>query len=834
MQSSHRWYSWLLKLYPARFREEFTGPMERQFADEYREAIGWQRVWLSLRAVGDLAISLPSELAHELRQDLVFSLRLYRKRALPSALALVALVVAIGATTGVFSVVNALLLRGLPFEQPERLVTIRAFTNLLTGDASLEQWARESPYLSDATQFRTVQMNLSRRDESVRANVAITSAAFFNVFGSAPQVGRTFEPGDEDRDVAVISDSLWEQFLGAHPSPLDQVVRLNGVPLTIIGVAPRGFDYPAQTAVWTTRKTFPGRGVIDGGVIARLRPGMALSDARALFHAEVARAYEPEGFRKEFAPRARLDPLRDTLAGPVKQASLVLLGVVGLVLVIACTNVAQLFLARVRERREELALRTALGASRARLVQQLVTEATLFTAVAAASGLLVAHWIARSAAMVQAPRLAMQEYTILDWRVLGFSAALAILAGVAFGVIPGLRPRVQLAGFRRARIRPATVALQVAVTVVLMAGAATLGRTFLTMLDTDLGFRTERVVTVTVSLLGTQHDANEDRFYQEALGRLRALPGVESAAAVNYLPLAPNLYFNDPILKLTGAAELPIPRALAATPDYFRTMGTTVVAGREFSPGDRREAGGVAVVNEEFARIAGLGVNVVGRTVEVRGGPKTIVGMVRTIRLRGPTSELEPQIYTPFDQDQGGPGFATFVARVRGDAESYLGAVRQAVQQIDPAIPVYDVKTLDQRLADHLARPRFYTTGILFLTGFALLVSVVGIYGVMSYSVLQRTKEIGIRIAVGASPTRMRRQLVREGVVPVGVGVCVGIAGVFASTPLLTHLLPSAEVVGTWIVGGSALVLAIVGGVALWAATGRVTQTAPLTSLRTD
>lgn len=469
-----------------------------------------------------------------------------------------------------------------------------------------------------------------------------------------------------------------------------------------------------------------------------------------------------------------------------------------------------------------------------------MTETTVFTVVAAAAGLLVAHWVAQTAVMVQAPRLAIQQYTILDWRVLGFCAAIAVATGMTFGVIPGLPASSRPAyGRRRARIRPAAVALQVALTVILMAAAATLGRTFLSMLGTDLGFRTERVVTLNVSLMGTPHQKAQSRFYQEALARLRALPGVESAAAVNYLPLAPNAYFNTPVLTLAGAAQLPIPRSLAATPDYFRTMGTTVVAGREFSEADRFEASDVAVVNEEFARITGLGLNVVGRTVEVSSGSnastaRTIVGVVRTVRLRGPSSELEPQIYVPFDQTRSGPGFMTFVARVRGDAESYLATVRQAVQQIDPAIPVYDVKTLDQRLAEHLARPRFYTAGILFLTGFALLVSIIGIYGVTSDSVMQRTKEIGIRIAVGASPPRVRRRLIWEGLAPVVLGVGLGVAGTYASTPLLFYLIPSATAADVWAVTASVLVTIVGGSMALWAATGRATQAAPLASLRTD
>jgi putative ABC transport system permease protein len=810
--------------------------MERQFLDEYRAAVGpVARLRLVISAVMDVLTSVPGEFVRELQQDLKFSLRLYRKRALVTGLAMVALVLAIGAATGVFAVLNAVLLRQLPFHEAERLVTIRAFTNLLHKDAGLDRWARDSSYLVAATEFETAPMNLSTPADGIRANVAITTPGFFEVLGVHARSGRTFQPEDASSPLAVISNSLWEGFFGADPNITGKVVRLNGVALTIIGVAPVAFDYPAHTAVWTVHRRLPMRGAIAGGVVARLRPGVSVTQAQALFRDDVARSYQPDDFKRQWASRARLDPLRDSLAGPVKEASFVLLLVVGLVLLIASSNIAQLFLARLRERSEELALRVALGASKTRLVQQLTTEAIFLTAVSAGVGLLVAHWVTQLAANAQAVRLELQPYTINDWRVLGFCAGLATLTGIVFGVAPALSSTKDLVrrGHRR-RIHAATVAVQVGLTTVLVSLALTLGGTFTRLLQVDLGFDVERIVTLNVSLLGSQHAANQSRFYDEALLRLRSVSEVESAGAVNYLPLVAHSYVSTPVRSLEGATQLPIPLILATTPDYFRTMGINILAGRDFSPADRGSATEVALVNEEFSRMSGLGLGVVGRKVEIPGGTKVIVGVVSTTRLRGPGAEPEAQLYVPFDQLRSGPGAITFVARVRGAGSVAVPVIRDAVQQIDSAIPVYDMKTLEQRLRDHLARPRFYTVGVLWLTAFALLVSLIGIYGITSHAVLQQTKEIGIRIAVGASPQRVRWRLIGRGLLPLLVGSGLGVLGIYAATPLLTYLVPSPSGASAANVAWSIAVAVVGGAGALLLATHRVTHADPLCALRYD
>ncbi|MGH9646581.1 MAG: ABC transporter permease, partial [Bryobacteraceae bacterium] len=630
MADPDRIYRLLLKLYPARFREEYESPLRRQFLDDYREARGaGRRIIFWFRMLVDLAVSIPAEILREVTQDLNYAARVYRRRALVTGLAVVALALAIGATTGVFSVLNALLLRGLPFHEPERLIQLRAYPVFaIHGQAGMKNIGAHSAYLAGTTEFFTFDMTLGRTDEALRVKVAETQANFFSLLGTEPVIGRPFAP-DEDvpgRDgVAIIGYGLWQQAFGGDPRVLGSTIRLNGVPMTVIGVSPPGFDYPAKSAVWTPTQNSPNRlpkrGVIMTERIARLKPGIQLAQGRSMFEQEVRR-YAPETLKLESLNRPELLSLRDQLAGPVRQASVVLLGMVAFVLLIACANVAQLLLSRVAERRQELAVRTALGASRARLVQQLVTEATMLTVVASAGGVGVARWASQLASLTQPPPLALQAYTILDWRVLGFATAVALLTGFVFGVLPAwligrFQPsqemtRVQTVTGRSgvSRMRAGLIATQAAFTLVLLAGSATMGRSFLKLLVVDLGYSTDHVVTLNVSLTGTSYfdQHREPQYYEQVLQRLRAVPGVEAAGAVNYLPLIQNLYMGSGLLRTASGRDLTSGIQLAASSDYFRTLKTGIIAGREFTDSDRAGTEPAMIVSEDVAQeIAGSG-----------------------------------------------------------------------------------------------------------------------------------------------------------------------------------------------------------------------------------
>ena len=860
MADARRVYRLLLKLYPARFREEYQTPLERQFWDEYREVRGSRaRTLFWLRALRDLATSIPAEILHELQQDLRYAARIYRRRSFATVLAFTALTLAIGATTGIFSVLNALLLRSLPFRDPERLVELQGSpVRGAKSRSAFYDWRDRSPYLKDAAAYSLAEMNLSLSHESVHVIVAQTSSNFFAMLGAEPALGRAFA-ADEDVEgraaVAVIGHGLWQQFFGGDPRVLGTTIRLNGALVTVIGVAPPGFDYPGiiyphKTALWTPTvfdgKRLPAPVAFSHDPIGRLKPGISLAQARAMFETEVRRV-NPESLKIDARYRPGLIPLRDRLAGPVRQASLVLMGIVVFVLLIACANVAHLLLSRVAERRQELAIRAALGASRARLVQQLITESTVLTLAAAAAGMAVAHWASRLASAAQPAQLGTQEYTILDWRVLGFVVGVALLTGVVFGVLPAwlvgrmhpaqhpMRGQSPAHGAGVRRMRAALVVIEAAVTVVLVAGALSLGRSFLKLLGTDLGFRTDRLVTMNVSLTGTRHEAGHlaRQYYREALDRLRALPGVESAGAVRNLPLTDNIstmtgFKLDPSQVVLTASAIP------ASPDYFRTIGLEVVEGREFTAADRQDSAPVAIVNQAFARRLGVSSGLVGRKLFSYWGRKefTIVGVVRTARAAGPSRPGPEHFYFPVEQQP--PWFITFVARVRGKAERYLAVCRKVVQQVDPQVPVYDVKTLDQRLSETLARPRFYTTAILFFGAFALLLAVAGIYGVAIYSIAQRTHEIGVRIAVGASPPRLRFLLLRQSLLPMAAGMAAGVAGAVGLGQFLKHLMTSAEPLGAWTSAAAALLLALTAALAVWTATGRIIEIDPVNALRAE
>lgn len=585
---------------------------------------------------------------------------------------------------------NALLIRSLPFRDPDRLVELLLPpVNVFRGRAAFHAWRNSSPYLAEAAGYVTNEMNLSLTREPARVRVAETTANFFRMLGAEPEFGRGFAAEEDTpgrNGVAVIGHGLWQQLFGGDPRALGSTIRLNGVPLTIVGVAAQGFDYPEKSVVWTSTvydlQRIPKTGVFGVQTIGRLKPGVSLTQASSLYEAEALRA---EGGERRprvegFSHEPRLVSLRDRLAGPVRSASLMLMGMVVFVLLIACANTAHLLLSRTTERRQELAVRAALGASRARLVQQLVTEATALTAAATLAGIAVAHWSARLIESAQPAQLSARQYTVLDWRVILFALGLAVLTGIVFGVLPAsligrlqpgqdvLRSRTGPERSGMARMRSVLTAMQAALTVALLGVAFSMGHGFLKLLGTDLAFRTDRVVILSVSLAGTRYHSDELRsgYYGEALARLREVPGVESAAAVSNLPLISHMFAGG-VFKLDSGEQGKLAVLNAASPGYFRAMGTDVVEGREFNESDRQGAEPVVVISDDLARSFGR-EPLAGRRLSLPwkepGQTATIAGVVRTQRIMGPAYEASAQIFRPMAQPPS--GFATFVARVRG------------------------------------------------------------------------------------------------------------------------------------------------------------------------
>jgi len=831
-------YRFLLRIYPARFREEYQTPMERQFRDEYREAAtNRERARLWTRAIADLMISAPGEIARELRQDLHYSIRIHRRRPLPALLAVAAMAMSIGAGTGVFSVLHALLLRGLPFRDPQSLVEISgAPRGAMDGREQFVTWARESSYLAGAATFSASEMNLGGGREALRVKVAETSSNFFDVFGTGIRFGRGFSIGEDapaKAHVAVISHALWQQLYGANPNALGSALTLNGARMTIVGVAPPLFDYPGRTSVWIPTvfafETIPKRGAFVFQSVGRLKPEITLAQARERLLAGAQ------------SRSASLTPIRDQIAGEVRRPAWVLGGLVLFILIAACANLALLLISRATERSGELALRSALGASRARLVQQLMTESVALTTAGALAGLVIAQWITQLAVRVLPAPLAGQEYRILEWPVLLFAVGLAMLTGVIFGVLPAtLIGRIPLTHVSRSqsggpvagRMRASFLGAQAAITLALLITSLTLGHTFLKLMNTDLGYQTRNVVTGTVSLQGTSYKSGKDqwRFYSDALERLRAIPGVEAAGAINYLPLVNNVYMAGSIKLDSGQA---VERVVlnGVMPGYFQASGTALLAGRDFTESERQ---GSVIVNQEFAKQTGLEGSLVGRRLIApwTETPYVITGVVATARLAGPAHAGGPQVYWPVQEEP--PPALMFVAKVRGDVTPYVTLCRDTLRSLDRTVPVYDVKTLDERLEETLARPRFYVTAALFLSALAVILAVSGIYGSLSYSVAQRRHEIGVRMALGASPAGVRSLVMRQGLLPVAAGIGTGLFAALLSGEYLEHLMDGTAGPEPAMCAAAALLLIATAVGASWKATASLRSLDPIESLRAE
>ncbi len=627
------------------------------------------------------------------------------------------------------------------------------------------------------------------------------SSNFFPVLGTQPVLGRGFTSGDDvdgtgwgspgRNAVAVIGYGLWQALFGGDPKALGATVRVDGTPLTIVGIAPAGFDYPGKVALW--KPAAFSRGNNGWEVVGRLKPGVTRAQARQAFAAEADRLWPDRTPVQKAQSPSRITELRDQLAGPTKSASLVLLASVALILLIACTNVANLLLARTADRAAELSIRSALGASRARLTQQLLTESVLLALAASIAGVFVAFWTTSIAAKVQPAPIASQAYSVLDGRVLGFAIGISVLSGLLFGALPSLfAGRVhtfEARGSSNSRasrlVREGLVAAQVMLAVVLLTSSLSVGSAFLQLMRINRGFVPSGLVTVNISLQGTTHEGGGRSlaYFEEALARVRRLPGVQSASATEFLPMYSTggiggVFAVDGRPGKVGAGVVPV------FSDYFRTMGGRIVAGREFTAAEVRGNAKVAMVNERFAAQFGAPADALGH--QIFREPRKIIGVVQGMDYRNakndPTDANPRHVFIPSTTPGG--FFSTLVARVDGRAEDRLAMVRDAVQSVDPQVPVFGVKTMEQRLDEALARPQFYRTAVSSFAAFALLLAMIGIYGVVSYTVARRTHEMGVRMALGTTPAGLRVSLLRQGLLTIGVGAVLGIAGAVLERPV--------------------------------------------------
>jgi len=876
--SRFRFLRWLIRfigvIVPRRFRARFRQEWEAEL--EYREELlaRWDRLdwrnklellWRSLGAFWDALWLQRQRLEEDMFQDLRFGLRMLLKNPGFTLVATLTLALGIGANTAIFSVVNALILRPLPYPDSERLVWVEEVSKKTNNSqpawgAHFLDWQEHSRTLESIAAQDGGTRTLTGAGEPERVEVGQISASFLRLFGVQPLTGgRNFSAAEDkpggDR-VAILSHALWQRRYNGNQDIVGRSVTLNDANFTVIGVAPKNFRYFQNFDVWLPLALDPvaqlaGETRYYGTTVARLKPGVSIEQAQAEMDA-LSQRYEmtrPEG-KSRIESRTRLVPLQDYLLGERRRPLLVLLGAVGLVLLIACANVANLMLARAGAREKELAIRGALGAGRLRLARQLLTECLLLATAGSAAGLLLASWITGLIGSLNSTNALGEMGRVaaitIDLRVLGFTLLITLVTGLLFGLLPALRlSRTDLnvslkeggrGGLHGRGLRNALMVSEVALAIVLLIGAGLLIRSFVKLLDVNPGYRAENLLTAKIALPPRYRDNSQRaQFYERILQRLAALPGVTSVGATSHLPLTG--YNMGATLRVEGRAPHPGEREPSApvarvSPDYFRTMGISLRAGRLINDGDTQDAPDVALLTETLALRLFPNEDPLGKRLSVAGLAATIIGVVNDIRYTGLDGEVEQAVYLSYRQLPRS-GMA-LVLRGAVEPSSLAPALRNAVREIDPALPLYDVMTMNERLSNSVAARRF---NLLLLGGFAalaLLLAGVGVYGVISYVVTQRTHEIGVRMALGAQKADIARLFVKQGMALVLRGVALGSVGAFALTRVMKSLLFDVSPTDPLTFAVITLLLLGVALLACWIPARRATRVDLMITLRRD
>jgi putative ABC transport system permease protein len=803
-------------------------------------------------------------------QDVKFGARMLRKNPGFTLVAVLTLALGIGANTAIFSVVNAVLLRPLHYPNAERIVAIQELNEKgsrgQVTPANFLDWRAQQTSFENLAAILSRTANFNAGDESERMELAMTSANFFEVFGVRPHLGRFFLPEEERAGhdpVVVLSYALWQRRFGGDPSLLNKSLTLDGQPYTVVGVAPAGFQYPDRTEIWippyqlvptlgAQMNIERARGFGFLSAVASLKPGVSVKQAHEEMTAITARLRQqyPDTNNNRFN---RVVSLQTHLVGESTAALLLLLGAVTLLLLIACANVANLLLARAASRHKEIAVRLALGATRPRLVRQLLVESVLLALVGGVAGLLLGWWgvdLMQGLLPVDFPRA---QGIGIDLRVLGFTLLVSLGTGIVFGFAPALQatnPDINESlkesargstGGRGSRVRSLLIVSEVALSLVLLIGAGLLFRSFLRLQAVELGFRPERVLTFRLTPSGTNftQDPQYSAFFDGVAERIKTLPGVDTVGVINTLPLVkgPTSAFRVEGHPLTTPDKWPSVNYRSVSPNYFRAVNVPVLKGRAFNAHDNYSSPRVVLVNQSLVRRDFAGEDPVGKRINMGGtGPdgqpiwQEIVGVVADVRSLELSTEPVPEIYTSYLQDP----FAgmSFVVRSAVEPESLIPAVRETVRQIDKAQPVAEVREMEQIISEVAAQPRFNTLLLSLFAGVALLLAAAGIYGVMSYSVTQRTHEIGLRMALGAQTHDVIRLIVWQGIRLTLVGLALGLASAYAMTRVMAALLYGVSPTDPSTFAGGAILLVIVALLACYIPARRATKVDPLIALR--
>jgi putative ABC transport system permease protein len=784
----------------------------------------------------------------------------------------ITLALGIGANTAIFSVVNELLLRPLPYRDAERLVMLwevspKGNRQNVTSRANFRAWREQSKSFEGMAAFSDQRINLTGVGDPEEVSVQMANPELFRVLGVEPLLGRvmTEEDGRPGApDVAVLGYGIWQRKFGGDPHVVGKAITLSGAPVTVVGVMPAGFQWhissrsgtgrPAE--MWIPLPMPTGEGAPSRGrfltVVARLKPGVTPEQADTELKTIEARlAQEDPNYNKGFS--AQVITVREQFVGNVRPALWILLGAVGMVLLIACANVANLLLARAAAREKEIALRTALGARRTRIVRQLLTESVLLALLGSLVGLGLAWWGIKALVAISPRDLVNLQGVGLDLTVLAWTVGVSLLTGIIFGLAPALEAtRVDLsdalkeggkgAGGQSARsrgLRSALVVAEVALALVLLASAGLLVKSFARLRNINTGFNTENVLTMVVRLPASKYkDPQMVAFFRQAEERVRALPGVRSVGIVNYLPLYGGLGARTSF-SIEGRPEPPPgdkPGTDVRVTDasYFSTMGIPLLRGRNFTDVEEAEARHVILVSESFARKHFPGEDPLGKRVTIpmspNPAPTEIVGVVGDVRYDSLTDEAYPTAYFPHPELTY--EFMTLVIRTSGDPAEMAPAVRREISALDPDQPVSDVRTMNQVMADTVGRARFNTLLLGLFASLATLLAAIGIFGVMNYSVTLRTREIGLRMALGAQPARVLMLVLRQGLLLTLVGIGTGLAGALALTRLMSGLLYGVGASDPLTFAAIVPLLAVVSLVACYIPARRATRIDPLIALR--
>jgi putative ABC transport system permease protein len=814
-------------------------------------------------------------------QDVRYGARMLLKNPGITFVVILALALGIGANTAIFSVVDTVLLRPLPYVDADRLVflneTSKAMDEISVSYPNFTDWRNQNQVFENIGVYNRNSYNLTGAGEAERIITGQVSADLFAALRVNPLMGRLFT-NDEDKPggtpVVILSYPLWQRRFGGQAGILNQQLTLNNKSYTVIGIMPDGYQFPSRVEMWVPVGQLSGetswqhRGNHPGLYgVARMKPGVTFAQAKAemdMIGTNLEKQYQDSNAGNGVG----LHPLLEVFVGDVRRPLWVLFAAVAFVLLIACANIANLLLARAQSRQKEMAIRSAMGAGRWRIARQLLTESVLLALVGGTLGMLVAQWGIKLILYISPDAIPRSKEIGLDWRVLAFTIGLSFVTGLLFGLVPALQAGVvdvheTLKETGRGTsgkhwLRSSLVIVEVGTTLVLLVGAGLMIRSFYHLQKVNPGFSYDHLTSFSVSLPRKKYAENEQReqFYNRLLENVRALPGVEATAAASGLPLGNNGWQTSFVVDgrpRPSRDQTPLMEACLVTTDYFKAMNIPVKSGRAFESRDDRSwvVGkdfsklnddekemaplNSIVIDEEFARRYWPGEEAVGKRIAM-GSEKnprilTVLGVVGRVKMDGlSTDSKRVQGYFPFAQipNEG----MTVIIKAAGDPNQLIAAVRDQVKAIDPDQPIYSVRTMDDIRAESVAPERLNLTLLSIFAGIALVLAVVGIYGVMSYSVTQRTHEIGIRMAIGAQPRDVFRMIILQGMMLALIGVGIGLVGAFLLTRLMASMLFGVEPTDPATFAAIAVLLTTVALVACYVPGRRATKVDPVVSLR--